>query len=99
MTPQEIRLKYALRKPETIHILQFFADSHLTSQLRLVALAIQELTFKLVDETTDGPELIVALRKLLDAKESFFRHYVVANNFYTLFEMKEKTDGSSYLQK
>lgn len=81
MNAAQIRHKYATRAMPTINVLQFFGDAHLHAELRNITTPIRELAFEQVDRVSDGPELTVALRHLLDAKESFVRHYLAVHNF------------------
>lgn len=81
MTPIQIREKYALRNHAVVGVLQFFADEHLHPNLKDVVTPIRLLAFDLVDMMQDGPELTVALRKLVEAKDTFCRHYLVTHNF------------------
>lgn len=78
MTPQDIRMKYALRNKDTIVMLQFFATASESTGLdTTVAIPFQKLAFKLVDDLPDGPELVIALRELRRTRDSFAYHYLV----------------------
>jgi hypothetical protein len=81
VNPHEIREVYSTRSQLTMNLLSFFSDSHLHPILKDIVAPIRELAFSMVDDTIDGPELAVALRSLLDAKDHFVRHYLVTHNF------------------
>jgi hypothetical protein len=85
MTPQEIRLKYALRNYGTITKLSFLADAHLHPQLRKVSGPIRRLAFHLVERTQDGPELTLALDELISFRDRMVRHELAVHNF-TLYQ-------------
>lgn len=89
MSPETIRQRYALRNQAVSSVLQFFADEHLHPELRSVATPIRELAFQLVDSMQDGPELTVSLRKLVETKDNFVRHYLVTHNFQLAPQNKE----------
>lgn len=63
------------RHPSTEQLLGFFSYKHLQSD-RLVDVSIRfyQLAHELVEILPDGPELTVALRKLLESKDSAVRH-------------------------
>lgn len=81
MSALEIRSTFATRHFSTLHLLQFFADDHLPPVLRAIVLPLRMTTFMLVQEAEDGPELTVAIRKMVDAKDSFVRHYLATHDF------------------
>lgn len=81
MNPHEIKEKYSLRHASVLGVLPFFADSHLHPELREIAEPIRILAFNIVGNEKDGPDLVIALRKLLDARESFIRNHKITNNF------------------
>jgi len=58
------------------HILQFFAYAHLPPHLQAVSQPFAELANKLVLDLPRNPELTVALRKLLEAKDAAVRALV-----------------------
>jgi hypothetical protein len=62
------------RHPGTRHFTSLFRYNHLPPRLREVSMKFHELAQWLVDNTPDGPELSVALRKLLEAKDAAVRH-------------------------
>lgn len=76
-----IKSMFALRNFAVIHVLQFFADDYLPEELLQITVPIRVVAFDMVDRTLDGPELTVALRKLLDAREGFIRHYHASKNW------------------
>lgn len=62
------------RHPSVTAILQFFAYAHLQPEQALIAAPFSHLAHKLVcNDKRDGPELTVALRKLLEAKDCAVR--------------------------
>jgi hypothetical protein len=69
--------------PKRYPILQFFAWSHLPPHLAAVSQPFSVLADLLVETLPDGPELSVALRKLLEAKDAAVRARVAV----------ERTDG------
>lgn len=56
----------------TEHVLQFFAYAHLPEYLQDVSRPFNELAHSLAAKC-EGPELTVALRKLLEAKDAAVR--------------------------
>lgn len=54
-------------------LLQFFVYEHLPEHLRAISKPFAELAQKLVNEISNNPELTVALRKLLEAKDCAVR--------------------------
>lgn len=81
MTPSDIRAKYAMRNSSVIGVLQFLADDHLHPALKMIVTPLRDAAFEIVDKSTDGPELTVAIRRIVEAKDAFVRHYLVVNNF------------------
>ena len=62
------------RHPGTVHIAQFFEFDHLRSELlKEVSQECALLADTMVDALSDSPELLVGLRKLLEAKDAFVR--------------------------
>lgn len=60
--------------PAVVEILRYFAYDHLPYQLQSVARRFHALAHALVeDEQLSGPELTVALRKLLESKDAAVR--------------------------
>lgn len=59
--------------PATEHILRFFAYEHLPPHLQKISKPFCELVHNLVEQGLEGPELSVALRKLLEAKDAAVR--------------------------
>lgn len=60
--------------PSTTAILRYFEYAHLPPRLRDVSNPFCELAHELArNEGLDGPELTVALRKLLEAKDAAVR--------------------------
>jgi hypothetical protein len=93
MTPEDIRNKYSLRNPAVTSVLQFLADSHLHPDLKRIVITLRDAAFILVDNMQDGPELTVALRRLVDAKDSFVRHYLVTHRFQLTPQPKNTADA------
>jgi hypothetical protein len=58
----------------TEHILQFFGYAHLPERLQAVSAPFHDLAFDLAGSQPGGPELTVALRKLLESKDAAVRH-------------------------
>lgn len=60
--------------PSLAHLLPFFAFEHLPEHLQKISRPFGELARELAhDEDLQGPELTVALRKLLEAKDCAVR--------------------------
>lgn len=60
--------------PSTAAILRYFEWSHLPATLAEVSRPFHDLAHQLVDRgDLDGPELTVALRKLLESKDAAVR--------------------------
>lgn len=81
MTPHEIKAYFSTRHSSVVNVLQFFADSHLHPDLKKIVTPIRELAFNAVEATTDGADLVVALRKLVEVKDNLCRHHLVVHNF------------------
>lgn len=81
ISPIDIREKFALRGHETVQILQFFSDMDLHPELRTVVEPLRVAAFTLVNRLKDGPQLTAALVKLVEAKDTFCRHYLITHNF------------------
>jgi hypothetical protein len=62
----------------TEHVLQFFGYAHLPERLQAVSAPYHDLAFDLASSQPSGPELTVALRKLLESKDAAVRHAVTA---------------------
>lgn len=58
----------------TEHLLQFFGYAHLPERLQAVSAPFHDLAFELASTQPGGPELTVALRKLLESKDAAVRH-------------------------
>lgn len=65
--------KYGHRHASVGMVLRFFEYDHLPEGLQLVSKPCCELAMQMVDQLPDDPELVVALRKLLEAKDAFVR--------------------------
>lgn len=61
------------RHPATQHIARYFAYDHLPEPMRTISAHSAALAAKMIDALPDGPELTVALRHLLEAKDAFVR--------------------------
>lgn len=55
------------------HLIQFFAYSHLPPHMQEVSKDFYELAIKLYDTLPSNPESIMAMRKLLEAKDCAVR--------------------------
>ena len=66
------------RHPGTVHVAQFFTYDHLPEPLRQVSEECAHLAASMVEQLPDSPELVVGLRKLLEAKDAFVRTAVAA---------------------
>ena len=64
------------RHPSTAHVLRFFAWDHLPENLQPISRNCADLALQMVARTVDGPELVVGLRKLLEAKDCFVRAFL-----------------------
>ena len=62
------------KRPETRKLLRFFAYDHLSPQLQQVSAPFWNLAFTLIYTQEEAPELTVALRKLLEAKDCAVRN-------------------------
>ena len=54
-------------------MMRWFAYAHLPEHLQVVSRPFGELAEKMFEEIADGPELQVAFRKLLEAKDAAVR--------------------------
>ena len=61
-------------------ILQYFTYQHLPVELQRISRPICEVAAMMNSLLPDGPEKIVGLRKLLEAKDCFVRAEVAARN-------------------
>lgn len=61
------------RHPSTTGVLRWFEHAHLPEHLAQVSGRFADLADDLVDALPDSPELTVALRKLLEAKDAAVR--------------------------
>jgi hypothetical protein len=57
-------------------VLRFFEYEHLPEDLQPISKACCELAMGMADRLPDDPELVVGLRKLLEAKDAFVRTQV-----------------------
>lgn len=58
---------------EDHYLLQFFSYAHLPEQMQKVSGPFHELAMRLWDLNIDNPEMTMALRKLLEAKDCAVR--------------------------
>lgn len=65
------------RHPSVAHFAPLFAWEHLPQHLQNVSMRFQHLAREVLDMVSDGPELTVALRKLLEAKDAAVRQAVL----------------------
>ncbi|MEU1800911.1 hypothetical protein [Streptomyces sp. NPDC019937] len=61
------------RHPGTAHLARYFTYDHLPANLQTVSRLFHDLAQDLLDLLPDGPELTVALRKLVEAKDCAVR--------------------------
>lgn len=74
MTKEEILSAIGYnRNPSVTHIMQYFEYAHLPQTLGAYSKLCCDLAIKMCQELDDSPELAVALRKLLEAKDAFVR--------------------------
>ena len=59
--------------PAIEHVLKFFVYEHLPEHLQKVSKPFHDLAHSTVEAVPHGPELTVALRKLLEAKDAAVR--------------------------
>ena len=64
--------------PAVAHVAQFFSYAHLPPHLREVSRKFADLADYCVDNLPSNPELTVALRKLLEAKDCAVRTLVAS---------------------
>lgn len=88
MNPTEYRIAFdadrariaAEAHPTHRNMLRFFEHQHLPGHLQLVSIPFGATAYGLVshalDTPADGPEVTVALRKLLEAKDAAVRAFV-----------------------
>ncbi len=58
------------------NVLQFFAYDHLKGEMRSTSMEFHNLAHHLADNVKANPELVVALRKLLEAKDAAVRAHI-----------------------
>ncbi len=61
------------RHPETAAIAKHFSYDHLPIPLQATSKACHDLADEMITNLRDSPELMVGLRKLLEAKDCFVR--------------------------
>lgn len=66
------------RHPSVVHVAQFFDWAHLPEHLAEGSRPCAELATAMILALPDGPELVVGLRHLLDAKDAFVRCLVAS---------------------
>lgn len=66
------------RHYSTVHLVKYFAFAHLAGPLRHVSEIFAHTAESLIATVPDGPELTVALRKLVEAKDCAVRAQVDA---------------------
>lgn len=66
------------RHSSTVQLVRYFAFAHLAGALRSVSEPFAHLAESLIAMLPDGPELTVALRKLVEAKDCAVRAQVDA---------------------
>lgn len=70
---EDLLTRFDERHPSTMHVLKYFAYSHLPAHLKEVSKPVAELAVQMVARLDDGPELTVGLRKLLEGKDCLVR--------------------------
>lgn len=70
--------RYADRHPSVTGVLRHFSWGHLPDSLKPVSAIFGRAAISLVEFAPDGPELVVALRKLVEAKDQGVRAAVDA---------------------
>lgn len=66
------------RHPSVGQIMRFFAWDHLPSHLGSISRECADLAVAMLEQLPDDPELVIGLRKLLEAKDCFVRVAVAA---------------------
>lgn len=62
------------RHPATVHLARYFAYDHLpTTSMQDISRSCARLAEHMIEMLDDDPELTAGLRKLLEAKDCFFR--------------------------
>ena len=72
-TRDELTASAAGRHPSTQQLVRYFAYAHLADPLRPIAMIYCSAARDLVSSLPDGPELTVALRKLVESKDCAIR--------------------------
>jgi len=67
------------RHPSVAHFAPLFAYSHLPEHLQKISAPFADLAVGLLGQVPDGPELSVALRKLLEGKDCAVRAALLAD--------------------
>lgn len=68
---------WAGRLQAAAHFKHLFTYKHLPAALQEVSKPFADLAEQMLRHMPDGPELTAGLRKLLEAKDCFVRHYVL----------------------
>lgn len=69
------------RHPSVGQIMRFFDSNHLSSvDLRNISRACTDLAEEMLERLPDDPELVVGLRKLVEAKDCFVRLAAVSED-------------------
>lgn len=76
-TPAEPTNPWATRHPSVSHFDRLFAYAHLSGDLAPISQVFADVAVHLLGQLQDGPELTVALRKLLEAKDAAVRQAVI----------------------
>jgi len=74
--PPELETALAGRHPATVGVAKYFTYQHLPEHLQAISGPCANLATVMVGQLSDGPELTVGLRKLLEAKDCFVRQAV-----------------------
>ena len=69
-------VKMERRNTAVAHVLQYFTYAHLPEKLAAISKPFADLAFQMADTLPSNPELTVALRKLLEAKDCAVRAFL-----------------------
>jgi len=65
--------KNSRRHPSITQVLRFFNYHHLPAELQEVSKPFHDLAYQVADRAPQNPETTIALRKLLESKDSAVR--------------------------
>ncbi len=81
------------RHPSVAHFEPLFEYKHLPEHLQSVSMWFSALAQNLLSKLQDGPELSVALRKLLEAKDAAVRQAVIDGGAHPRSFSRDTTTG------